>query len=108
MASAEKETMIYEGKAKKLWSVKGNPDLVIQEFKNDATAFNGEKRGSWEHKGEVNNQLASALFQWLETEGITTHFVEMLSPNEHILPTPPCDSGNAVSGYTPSCSPSML
>ncbi len=85
MASAEKETMIYEGKAKKLWSVKGNSDLVIQEFKNDATAFNGEKRGSWEHKGEVNNQLASALFQWLETEGITTHFVEMLSPNEMLV-----------------------
>ncbi|MEO6938804.1 MAG: phosphoribosylaminoimidazolesuccinocarboxamide synthase [Candidatus Kapaibacterium sp.] len=85
MASAEKETMIYEGKAKKLWSVSGNPDLVIQEFKNDATAFNGEKRGSWEHKGEVNNQLASTLFQWLETEGITTHFVEMLSPNEMLV-----------------------
>ena len=85
MASVEKEKMIYEGKAKKLWSVKGNPDLVIQEFKNDATAFNGEKRGSWEHKGEVNNQLASALFQWLETEGITTHFVEMLSPNEMLV-----------------------
>jgi phosphoribosylaminoimidazole-succinocarboxamide synthase len=85
MASAEKEKLIYEGKAKKLWSVSGNPDLVIQEFKNDATAFNGEKRGSWEHKGEVNNQLASTLFQWLETEGITTHFVEMLSPNEMLV-----------------------
>ena len=50
MAEHKKDKQLYEGKAKKVWSVVGRPDLVIQEFKNDATAFNGEKRGSWEAK----------------------------------------------------------
>src|SRR5882724_2154002 len=80
-----KEKMIYEGKAKKLWTVVGNPDLVIQEFKDDATAFNGEKRGSWAHKGEVNNQFASSMFELLEARGIKTHFVEKLSPIEMLI-----------------------
>jgi len=80
-----KEKMIYEGKAKKLWTVVGNPDLVIQEFKDDATAFNGEKRGSWAHKGEVNNQFASSMFELLESRGIKTHFVEKLSPIEMLI-----------------------
>ena len=77
--------MIYEGKAKKLWTVVGDPDLVIQEFKDDATAFNGEKRGSWAQKGEVNNQFASAMFQMLESRGVQTHFVEKLSPIEMLI-----------------------
>lgn len=80
-----KETLLYEGKAKKVWSVVGNPDVVVQEFKNDATAFNGEKRGSWEEKGIVNNTVASALFRYLEANGIKTHFVEQLSDNEMLI-----------------------
>lgn len=85
MANVVKETLLYEGKAKKVWSVVGNPDVVVQEFKNDATAFNGEKRGSWEAKGIVNNTVASALFRYLESNGIKTHFVEQLSDNEMLI-----------------------
>ncbi len=80
-----KEELLYEGKAKKVWSVAGKPDLLIQEFKNDATAFNGEKRGSWEAKGTTNNTVASVLFKYLESKGIRTHFVEQLSPNEMLI-----------------------
>ena len=85
MANYNKEHLFYEGKAKKVWSVEGNPDLLIQEFKNDATAFNGEKKGSWEAKGTTNNTVASALFKYLESKGIRTHFVEQLSPNEMLI-----------------------
>ena len=85
MSQHNKETLLYEGKAKKVWSVAGNPDLLIQEFKNDATAFNGAKKGSWEAKGTTNNTVASVLFRYLESKGIRTHFVEQLSPNEMLM-----------------------
>ena len=85
MAEKQKGKLLYEGKAKKVWEVAGDPDHVIQEFKNDATAFNGEKRGSWDAKGTVNNTVASFLFQYLEQHGIHTHFVEQLSPNEMLI-----------------------
>lgn len=85
MSKYTKETMFYEGKAKKLWTVVGEPELVIQQFKDDATAFNGEKKGSWEKKGEVNNRFATAMFELLEANGIRTHFVEMLSPTEMLI-----------------------
>ncbi len=85
MPEYKKEKQLYEGKAKKVWSVAGNPDLLIQEFKNDATAFNGEKKGSWEAKGTTNNTVASSLFRYLETKGIRTHFVDQLSPNEMLI-----------------------
>ena len=81
----QKDKLLYEGKAKKLYSVKGSPDEVIQEFKDDATAFNGEKRGSWAQKGAVNNAVASALFRMLESKGIKTHFVDQLSTNEMLV-----------------------
>jgi phosphoribosylaminoimidazole-succinocarboxamide synthase len=80
-----KTQQLYEGKAKKIWAIEGSDDLVIQEFKNDATAFNGEKRGSWGNKGIVNNTVASTLFKYLESRGIKTHFVEQLSPNEMLI-----------------------
>ncbi len=82
---AEKETQFYEGKAKKLFTVKGSPDTVIQEFKDDATAFNALKRGSWAHKGEVNCAMSSALFQMLEASGIRTHFVEQQTPVDMLV-----------------------
>ena len=85
MSSPQKGNLLYEGKAKKVWEVVGYPDLVIQEFKDDATAFNGVKRGSWAHKGEVNNQMACFLFKLLESRGIRTHFVEQLAPNEMLI-----------------------
>ncbi len=80
-----KTKQLYEGKAKKIWAVEGSDDVVIQEFKNDATAFNGEKRGSWGNKGTVNNTIASTLFKYLEAHGIRTHFVEQLSDNEMLI-----------------------
>ncbi|HWF43802.1 MAG TPA: phosphoribosylaminoimidazolesuccinocarboxamide synthase [Candidatus Kapabacteria bacterium] len=83
--SVEKDKLLYEGKAKKLYSVRGSNDTVIQEFKDDATAFNGEKRGSWAHKGEVNNAMSSSLFPMLEAKGIRTHFIEQLSPIDMLI-----------------------
>jgi phosphoribosylaminoimidazole-succinocarboxamide synthase len=80
-----KHTLLYEGKAKKVWAVAGDDDVVIQEFKNDATAFNGEKRGSWESKGIVNCTVASRLFEYLGANGIKTHFISQLSPNEMLI-----------------------
>src|SRR5688500_15782383 len=85
MTEVQKGKQIYEGKAKKVWEVAGDPDHVIQEFKNDATAFNGEKRGSWEAKGTVNNTVAPFLSQYLEKKGIKPHRVRRLSPNEMLI-----------------------
>lgn len=81
----QKDRLLYEGKAKKLFSVQGSDDLVIQEFKDDATAFNGEKRGSWAQKGAVNNAVSSAIFRMLESKGIHTHFVDQPSTNEMLI-----------------------
>jgi phosphoribosylaminoimidazole-succinocarboxamide synthase len=81
----QKEQQFYEGKAKKLFTVVGHPDEVIQEFKDDATAFNALKKGSWAHKGEVNCAMSSALFKMLEASGIRTHFVEQLSPVDMLV-----------------------
>jgi phosphoribosylaminoimidazole-succinocarboxamide synthase len=81
----QKDKLLYEGKAKKLYSVKGSPDQVVQEFKDDATAFNGEKRGSWAQKGAVNNAVSSTIFRMLESKGIHTHFLEQLSTNEMLI-----------------------
>ncbi|MBC8044667.1 MAG: phosphoribosylaminoimidazolesuccinocarboxamide synthase [Rhizobacter sp.] len=77
----QKLQQLYEGKAKKVFAT-SDPDLIIQEFKDDATAFNGVKRGQIAEKGIVNNQLSCHLFRYLESFGIKTHFVEELSPRE--------------------------
>jgi len=75
---------IYEGKAKKVFKTE-NPDLYIQEFKDDATAFNAAKKGSIENKGVVNNKISAALFTLLEKEGVPTHLVERISDREMII-----------------------
>lgn len=72
---------IYEGKAKKLFAT-SKPDHVIQYFKDDATAFNAQKRGTIANKGVVNNKVSARLFQLLEEHGIQTHFIERLSDRE--------------------------
>lgn len=69
--------LIYEGKAKKVYQA-DNPSQVVVEFKDDATAFNGEKKGQITDKGVVNTQISARLFQLLEEEGIATHFREKL------------------------------
>jgi phosphoribosylaminoimidazole-succinocarboxamide synthase len=76
-----KGALIYEGKAKKLFAT-DRPDRVIQYFKDDATAFNAQKRGTIVEKGVVNNRVSERLFRLLEEGGVPTHFVERLSDRE--------------------------
>ncbi|MDP6685397.1 MAG: phosphoribosylaminoimidazolesuccinocarboxamide synthase [Candidatus Omnitrophota bacterium] len=75
---------IYEGKAKILYDT-DNPDLVIQEFKDDATAFDATKRGTIKQKGVINNDISTAMFEVLESKGIPTHFVKRLSEREMLV-----------------------
>ncbi|MFT3992341.1 MAG: phosphoribosylaminoimidazolesuccinocarboxamide synthase, partial [Luteolibacter sp.] len=67
-------TPLYEGKGKRLWTTE-NPDTLRMEFKNDATAFNGEKKASFENKGRLNNAISTLIYGFLEKEGVPTHFV---------------------------------
>jgi len=78
-----KTNLLYEGKAKKIWETE-DPDLLISEFKDSLTAFNGEKKSSEEGKGSLNNAISSELFRYLSDKGIPTHFVDMLDEN-HML-----------------------
>ncbi len=82
--SVKKGKQIYEGKAKKVFET-DNPDFVIQDFKDDATAFNAKKRGTIVGKGVINNKISALLFQLLEKEGIPTHFVKLLSDREMLV-----------------------
>jgi phosphoribosylaminoimidazole-succinocarboxamide synthase len=79
----EKRALLYEGKAKKLY-LTDDENLVISEFKDDLTAFNGEKKSSEAGKGALNNKISTELFKLLEANGIPTHFVKMLDDN-HML-----------------------
>jgi phosphoribosylaminoimidazole-succinocarboxamide synthase len=78
-----KQKLIYEGKAKKIWSTE-NDALYISEFKDELTAFNGEKKAVEEGKGALNNKISTQLFGYLNDKGISTHFVKMLDDN-HML-----------------------
>ena len=80
----DKRDLIYEGKAKRVYTT-DNPDLVIQYFKDDATAFNAQKRGTIVNKGVFNNDITSHLFKMLEKKGIRTHFVKKLSEREQLV-----------------------
>jgi len=80
----KKLEQIYEGKAKKVFKT-DDPRLVIQDFKDDATAFDATKRGTILGKGIVNNRISSYLFQLLESKGIATHFVKALSEREMLV-----------------------
>lgn len=76
-----KGEMLYEGKAKKIF-LTDNPDRVIHYFKDDATAFNAQKRGTIKEKGVVNNKISSTIFQYLAGQGIPNHFIQQLSDRE--------------------------
>ncbi len=76
----EKRDLIYEGKAKRLFST-DDPNLVIAEFKDDLTAFNGAKKDSESGKGALNNKISTELFKMLAANGVESHFVEMLDDN---------------------------
>ncbi len=80
----EKLKQIYEGKAKKLYTTKDR-DLVIQEFKDDATAFDATKRGTIVNKGIVNNRLSEKIFLLLAKKGVPTHFVKRLSDRDMLV-----------------------
>ena len=74
-------TLLYEGKAKKIFTT-GNPDHLLQYFKDDATAFNAQKRGTIVEKGVINNRISERLFRLLEQNGVPTHFIERKSDRE--------------------------
>lgn len=74
----------YEGKAKKVYAT-SDPELYIVEFKDDATAFNAQKRGTIANKGVVNNAVTTRLFSYLEAHGVPTHFLAQLSDREQLV-----------------------
>ena len=76
--------LMYEGKAKKVYATE-DPDYCIVEYKDDATAFNGQKKGTIAGKGIVNNKMSNYMFQLLEKHGVKTHFVEELSDRETLV-----------------------
>ena len=80
----KKLEMIYEGKAKRVYAT-DDPELLIVDYKDDATAFNGEKRGTIVGKGVINNQMSNRLMRRLEQAGVPTPFVEELSERETLV-----------------------
>ena len=80
----EKREQLYEGKAKKVFAT-DDPNLVIVSYKDDATAFNGLKKGTIAGKGVINNEMSNRLMQRLEKAGVPTHFVEELSERETLV-----------------------
>lgn len=80
----EKLEQLYEGKAKKVFAT-SDPNLCIVSYKDDATAFNGLKKGTIVGKGVINNKMSNFLMQMLEKEGVPTHFVEQLSDRDTVV-----------------------
>ncbi len=76
---------VYEGKAKILYLYGGDESKLVTYFKDDATAFNGQKKGTIEQKGEFNNAISSSLFKLLKSKGIKSHFIEKLSEREMLV-----------------------
>lgn len=74
----------YEGKAKILYTTE-DPDVLLTHFKDDATAFNAQKRGQIQGKGAINCAIASALLQWLDSQGIATHFIAQPAPDQMLV-----------------------
>ena len=80
----EKLQQLYEGKAKKVFAT-DDPELLIVEYKDDATAFNGLKKGTIQGKGVINNQMSNRLMAKLETAGVPTHYVKELNQRETLV-----------------------
>jgi phosphoribosylaminoimidazole-succinocarboxamide synthase len=76
--------MLYEGKAKKVFATE-DPELLIVSYKDDATAFNGKKKGTITGKGAINNRVTNFMMQRLEEQGVPTHFVEELNDRETVV-----------------------
>ena len=77
----KKVDLLYEGKAKKVYTTE-DPDILIVDYKDDATAMDGLKKGTIVGKGAINNRMTNHIFKLLEKEGIPTHYVEELSDRE--------------------------
>ena len=75
------QSKLYEGKAKILYATE-DPDILLTVYKDDATAFNAQKKGQIVGKGAINCQITAALYQWLESEGILTHYIDSPQPNQ--------------------------
>ena len=80
----EKLHQLYEGKAKKVFAT-DDPEKLIVEYKDDATAFNGLKKGTIKGKGVINNQMSNRLMAYLEKQGVPTHFIEEINERETIV-----------------------
>jgi len=80
----EKRELLYEGKAKQVYRT-DSPGLYLVDYKDDATAFNGAKKGSIQNKGVLNNLISTVFFRLLEEKGIPTHFVEQVSDREMLV-----------------------
>ena len=80
----EIKEMLYEGKAKQVFATE-NPEIVMVHYKDDATAFNGLKKGTITGKGVINNRVTNFMMQKLEGEGIPTHFVEELNDRDTLV-----------------------
>ena len=83
-STMNKIEQLYEGKAKKVYSTE-DPNVVIVSYKDDATAFNGEKKGTIAGKGSINNRMTNMLMKVLEKKGVPTHFVEELNDRETLV-----------------------
>jgi phosphoribosylaminoimidazole-succinocarboxamide synthase len=87
-----KSELLYEGKAKKIYSIPGEPNKVRVEYKNSLTAFNALKKGEFEQKGEINREITSLIFQYLKKNGVNSHWVsdvgaiEMIVQKVNIIP----------------------
>lgn len=84
MAPSITGTPLYEGKAKSVYAT-DDPTLVVQRFKDSATAFNGEKFAELPGKGALNNRIASILFRWLDAQGIASHYVDTLNTRDMLI-----------------------
>ena len=84
MKVMEKKEMLYEGKAKQVFAT-DDPEVLLVHYKDDATAFNGLKKGTITGKGAINNRVTNYMMQLLEKKGVPTHFVEELSDRETLV-----------------------
>ncbi|CDO04229.1 Phosphoribosylaminoimidazole-succinocarboxamide synthase [Oceanobacillus picturae] len=80
-----KSSLLYEGKAKKIYQAEGRNGQLVLSYKNDATAFNGEKKATFTGKGRLNNEISARIFPFLHDQGIETHFIERLNETEQLV-----------------------
>ncbi|MCZ0704313.1 phosphoribosylaminoimidazole-succinocarboxamide synthase [Natronobacillus azotifigens] len=80
-----KDQLLYEGKAKQVYTVTDDPNLLVLSYKNDATAFNGEKKANFAGKGRYNNLISAKVFDFLHDQGVPSHFKKALNDTEQLV-----------------------